>query len=453
MNVNYSKLDEVHGEITVALEEKDYADKVKKQLKEISKNHAEPGFRPGHVPAGLIQKKYGNAVKYDVINREVGDAVFNYIKENNLHVLGNPVPREGQEIDIEGKDFTLTFRVGIAPEFSTHVDKDMHIPYYDIEVTDKMIDEQSDAMRRRFGKQEPGEQTEPNALIKGIMTELDADGNVKEDGIVNESGIVSPQYFKSEDQQKLFADRHVGDQVVFNPWATCDGNPVEISSMLNIDKEEVDQHKGEFRMEIKEIIVLKPAELGKDLYDSVFGADKVHDEKEWREAIRNMISTSLKGDSNYRFSIDAKDAIMKAVGELQLPDDVLKEFLMKQNEALNNENIDQEYVALRPQLEWELVKEAIASQLDIKVEQEDLMNMARMIARQQLAQYGIANLPAESLDKYAGDILKDKRAYEQVVGQTTEMKLFNGIRATVTVDEKKVSVDEFNALFQAPAAE
>ena len=448
MKVDYAKIDDVNGELTVVLEEKDYADKVKKQLKEISKNHAEPGFRPGHVPAGLIQKKYGASVKYDVINKEVGSAIFDYIKENNLHVLGNPVPMQDEAFDINGTDFTLKFKVGVAPEFDTHVNKDLHVPYYTIKVTDEMIDRQDEQFTRRFGKQEQGEVVDATALVKGVITELDENGNVKEGGIVVENGIVSPQYFKSEDQRMLFEGKHVGDIVRFNPAATCDSNATELASMLNIAKEETENHKGDFNMEIKEIIVLKPAEHNQEFFDMVFGADKVHNEEEYRAALRDMIAASLVNDSNYRFTIDAKKAIQDAIGELKLPDEVLKDFLKSQNEALNNENIDEEYVRLRPELEWELEKEAVAAQLDIKVEDNDLLNTARMMARSQFAQYGMTNVPDETLDRYAQDILKDERARNQVYNQTVDMKLFGGIRATVSVDDKEVSVEEFNDLFR-----
>lgn len=448
MKVDYAKIDDVNGELTVVLEEKDYADKVKKQLKEISKNHAEPGFRPGHVPAGMIQKKYGASVKYDVINKEVGSAIFDYIKENKLHVLGNPVPMQDEAFDINGTDFTLKFKVGVAPEFDTHVNKDLHVPYYTIKVTDEMIDRQDEQFTRRFGKQEQGEVVDATALVKGVITELDENGNVKEGGIVVENGIVSPQYFKSDDQRKLFEGKHVGDIVRFNPAATCDSNATELASILNIAKEETENHKGDFNMEIKEIIVLKPAEHNQEFFDMVFGADKVHNEEEYRAALRDMIAASLVNDSNYRFTIDAKKAIQDAIGELKLPDEVLKDFLKSQNEALNNENIDEEYVRLRPELEWELEKEAVAAQLDIKVEDSDLLNTARMMARSQFAQYGMTNVPDETLDRYAQDILKDERARNQVYNQTVDMKLFGGIRATVSVDDKEVSVEEFNDLFR-----
>lgn len=183
MNVTMNKLDNVNATITVALEEKDYQDKVKKTLKEINQNRPEPGFRPGKVPAALIQKKYGKSVKYDVINREVADALYNYIKENEIQVLGNPVPVKNDDFNLDDKDFSFEFKVGIAPAIDTHVNKDMHVPYYTIEVTEEMIKRQDEMLRRRYGAQVPGETVEPNALVKGVITELDENGEPKAEGL------------------------------------------------------------------------------------------------------------------------------------------------------------------------------------------------------------------------------------------------------------------------------
>ncbi len=450
MKIDYAKTNDVIGEITMVVEESDYADKVKKQLKEIGKKHAEPGFRPGHVPAGLIAKKYGKAVKYDEINKLVGEAIFDYIKENGINVLGNPIPDKANAINEDASEFTLKFKVGVAPEFEVKIDKDLHIPYYNIQVTDEMVARQDEALRRRFGKQEPGDEVDATALVKGVITELNEDGTVKEEGVVVENGIVAPQYFKSEDQRALFEGKQVGDSVVFNPAATCESNPTELASMLNLPKEEAEKHQGDFRFDIKEIIVLKPAELNEEFFKEAFG-ETVKDEEGYRETVKKMIQDSLTGDQNYRFTIDAEKAIRKEVGEIQLPDEVLKEFLISQNEALNEENIDKEYDQIRSQLVWDLEKDKMINALDIKVEDADLQNTARLMARNQFAQYGMTNVPEDAVEHYAGEILKDEKARNTIYRQTSDMKLFNAIRAAVSLDEKEVSVDEFKDLFRAEA--
>ena len=448
MKVDYAKIDDVNGIITITLEENDYADKVKKELKEIAKKHAEPGFRAGKVPAGIINKKYGKSVKYDVINKEVGNALYEYIKNEKLHVLGNPIPQQGADFDIDAKDFELKFKVGIAPEIDTHVNKDLHVPYYKIQVTDEMVDTQDKQFRRRYGKQEPGDTVDGTALVKGVITELNEDGTVKEGGIVVENGIVAPEYFKNEDQKNIFLGKKVGDVFTFNPAATCDANPAELSSMLNVSKEDAENHKGDFQFDVKEIIVLKPAEYNEEFFKTVFGNEDIKTEEDYKKAVKELIESALANDSNYRFTIDAKNAIVDAVGDLVLPDDVLKAFLKEQNEALTEENIDDEYVHVRPELTWELIKEAIAGQFDVKVTEEDALNTARLIARQQFAQYGMMNVPEEALDRYAHDILKDKKGAQQIYNQTGDFKLFEAIRENVSADEKEVTVEEFNDLFR-----
>ena len=448
MEIEYKKLNDVTGEIVMSINEKDYADRVKKQLKEIGKKHAEPGFRPGHVPAGILEKKYGKAVKYDEINKLVGEAIYDYIRENNINVLGNPIPDKDNAVNDDSTDFTFKFKVGVAPDFEIKVDKDLHIPYYKIEITDEMTQRQDEALRRRFGKQVPGDEVDATALVKGVITELNEDGTVKEGGVVVENGIVAPQYFKNDDQCALFIGKHVGDSLVFNPAATCDANPTELSSMLNVSKEDADKYKGDFRFDIKEIIVLKPAELNEEFFKEAFG-DSVKDEAEYHEAVKKMIEASLTGDQNYRFTIDAEKAISDKVGDIELPDEVLKDFLISQNENLNAENIDKEYVQIRKQLVWDLEKDKIVNEFGIKVEPEDLLNTARMLARNQFAQYGMANVPDDAVEHYAQEILKDDKAKSQVYHQTSDMKLFSAIRNAVTLDEKNVTVEEFNKLFTA----
>lgn len=448
MNVEFQKVDDVHGIITVTVGQADYADTVKKELKNIGKTHAEPGFRAGHVPAGVLEKKYGKSVKYDVVSRLVGQELYKYIEDNRLAVLGQPIPFKENDLNPNETDFTLKFNVGLAPVMDIKADKEMHIPYYKIKISDEMIDEQDKQLRRRFGKQEPGETVDETALVKGVIRELDADGN-DEGGLVIENGIVAPQYFKDRAQADLFMDKHVGDKVVFNPWATCDGNPSEMSSMLNIDKKDVENYKGDFEMEIKEIIVLKPAELGEEYYKEVFGADgTVKDEASYRAAVKAMIENSLSGEENFRFTIDARNVIMDKVKDSKLPDDILKEYLIINNKDINESNVDEVYESSKGSLLWDLAKDTLMTQMGIEINEEDVKQTAKMMARQQFAQYGMANPPEEAIDRFADDILKDKKTIDRIRQNTVDMKFFTGLREAVTVDEKEVTPEEFNALFK-----
>ena len=453
MNIQFDKLDNVTGEITVTLEEKDYADKVKKQLKEIAKERVEPGFRKGHVPEGLIQKKYGSAVKYDVVNRAIADGVYDYIREENLDVLGQPIPEEGNIYKEEEKDFTFKFKVGIAPEFDDHVDKNLHIPYYEIEVTDAMINAEIKALQTRFGKQVSGDETEPNAVIKGVISELNPDGTIKEGGIVVENGILSPLYFTNEEQKKLFEGKHKGDNVVFNPAASCNANPVEMSSMLNIDRDDVENHKGDFNFEINDIIVVKPAEMDQEFFDQAVGKDKVHNEEELKEEIKRLIALNFSNDSNYKFSIDAREAILKAVGDLELPDKILQDFLVKSNDGLTEENIEVEYARMKPQIIWDLVKAKVEKKFDIKVNDQDVLNEARGLVIRQLSQYGQGGLTENVIDYYANELLKDESKRRMMVANALNRKDFDVIKENVTLDKETVSIEKFRSFFSTPQEE
>lgn len=452
MKIEFEKLDEVNGVITVEVDEKDYAEDVKKELKKVSKTHSEPGFRAGKVPFGIIEKKYGKAVKYDVVSKAVGNELYKYIADNKLPVLGQPLPGKENDLNPEETSYKLTFKVGLAPELGIKADKEMHLPYYHIEITDEMIDKQDDHMRTRFGKQVPGDEVDATALVKGVITELNEDGTVKENGVVVENGIVGPQYFKSEEQRNLFLGKKVGDTLVFNPAETCESNPTELSSMLNLPKEEAEKHQGNFNFEIKEIIVLKPAELNEEYFKEVFG-DDVKDEDQYREAIRKMIDASLESDENYRFTIDARKALTDSVGRIELPEEILKDFLISQNESLTRENIDEQFGEIRKQLEWDLIKDNLTRKFDIKVDENDLLANARMLARNQFAQYGMTNVPEDALEHYANEILKDEKTRNSVYRQTEEAKLFHALKNAVNLDQHDVTVDEFNALFTAPEAE
>ena len=447
MNVEFKKINNVTGELLVTIQEQDYADKLKKQLKEIGKNRPEPGFRAGHVPMAMLEKKYGATLKYDIVNREIGEAVYTYIRENNLRVLGQPEADKENVFKEDEKDFTFKFNLGLAPEINDHVGKDMKVPYYTIKVTDDMVAQEIESLRKRFGVQGPGEETEPDAVIKGIISELNPDGTVKEGGIVVDNGILAPIHFTDEEQKKLFEGKHPGDVVVFNPAASCNSNVTEMSSMLNIDKNDVDNHKGDFNFEIKEIIVLKPAELNQEFFDNAVGKDKAHNEEELKAAVAELIKNQLKEESDYRFTIDARDTILKAVGNVELPEEILKNFLMAQNQQLNETNIDEEFNKLRSQLVWDLTKDEIAMRLNVEVTDDDVENEAKIAVIRQLSQYGPQSLTEGLIQHYSKEVLKDEKNRESFERAALNNKVFDAIKENVTLDNKEVSIDDFRKFY------
>ena len=282
MNVSIEKIDNVNGKITVSIEENDYKDKVTSELKRIGKTHTLPGFRKGHVTVDQLRRRFGKQVKSDVINQEVYEAVINYIRDNKLAILGEPLPVEVKEIDMNENDYTFEYEIGITPEFSVDL-KNVKLPYYNIEVSKEMVDEQDANFRERFGNQVPGEEVDEKALVKGSIMELNEDGTVKdgEDAVQVVGGIIAPMYLKDKEEADKFIGKKLNDKVVFNPWKACDGDVTRLASMLNIDKEKAAEVKADFEMSIAEIIIVKPAELNEEYYKNIFGPDKVKSEEEY----------------------------------------------------------------------------------------------------------------------------------------------------------------------------
>lgn len=448
MNVTLDKTGNVSAKLIVSVEEKDYQDKVTKDLKEIGKRHAIPGFRQGHVPFGELKRRFGKQVTSDVINREVYEAVSKYIQENNLSILGEPLPVEVKELDlVNQKDFTFEYEIGLAPEIDVKIDKETKLPFNLIEVSQEMIDQQNQAFRERFGAQVPGETFEPKALVKGAIMELNEDGTVKEseDAIQVINGIVAPMYFKSKEEADKFEGKKVGDKVVFNPYKTCDGNVTELSSMLQIDKERAAHVTGDFELAISEIIVVKLAELDEEFFKNVFG-DKVKTEEEYFAALKDMIAQQLLGNSNMLFRADTEKILVEKYGNVELPMEFLKKWLVARNDGFTAENIDAEFARMEPSLKWQLIKERIAKQLDVKIEEADVLNHAKFIAANQFAQYGMTNIDDETLADYAKRILADKQYRPRIVEEVGDIKLFTAIKNAADIEEKTVSLDEFKEL-------
>lgn len=448
MNVTLDKTGNVSAKLIVSVEEKDYQDKVTKDLKEIGKRHAIPGFRQGHVPFGELKRRFGKQVTSDVINREVYEAVSKYIQENNLSILGEPLPVEIKELDlVNQKDFTFEYEIGLAPEIDVKIDKETKLPFNLIEVSQEMIDQQNQAFRERFGAQVPGETFEPKALVKGAIMELNEDGTVKEseDAIQVINGIVAPMYFKSKEEADKFEGKKVGDKVVFNPYKTCDGNVTELSSMLQIDKERAAHVTGDFELAISEIIVVKLAEIDEEFFKNVFG-DKVKTEEEYFAALKDMIAQQLLGNSNMLFRADTEKILVEKYGNVELPVEFLKKWLVARNDGFTAENIDAEFARMEPSLKWQLIKERIAKQLDVKIEEADVLNHAKFIAANQFAQYGMTNIDDETLADYAKRILADKQYRPRIVEEVGDIKLFTAIKNAADIEEKTVSLDEFKEL-------
>lgn len=455
MDIKFEKTGDARGIIEVNITEADYAAKVDQKLKEIGKTHVVPGFRKGHISLPELRKRFGRSVKSDAINDTVFNAVYEYIQKNKIRVLGQPLPAEVKEIDLNQPDYTFKYDVALWPELDIVLDKNVKLPFYNIEVTDEMVADQDKSLRERFGAQGPGEEVDERALVKGVLMELNADGTVRtdEDAVQVTAGIVAPFLFKNKEQAEKFMGKHLNDKVVFNPFIAADGNEAELASMLNIDKEKAAEMKADFELAISEIIVLKPAELGQDFYDDVFGKDKIHTEEEYKNAVRSMIANSLMPNSIQLFNRDAHDYLLKEYGDMKLDEELLKRWILSQDKELTAEKLNEDYEHMVPGFKWEIISDEVAEKLGVKVEEADLQARASFIARQQLQQYGMYNMDEDTINDYGKRILADKNFRRQIANEVEDLKMFGMLRDAITLEEKTVSLEEFSKLANPAPAE
>ena len=272
MNISLQTADKLNGVLTAVIEPADYQEKVTKAIKDFSKKANMPGFRPGKVPAGLIKKQFGASILAEEVNKLLQENLFKYIRENKIEMLGEPLPTpENDKVElVEGGTFTFSFELAIAPEFEVKLSKKDKVPFYHVDVEDKIVNSQVDMYRQRGGNYEKVDCYEDNDMIKGVITELDAEGNPVEGGVQAEGVVMLPKYFKNDEQKALFAAAKPNDIIKFNPSVAYDNSEAELASLLKVEKEKAGEYKGDFNIQITEITRYVPGPLNQDLFDQVF---------------------------------------------------------------------------------------------------------------------------------------------------------------------------------------
>ncbi len=453
MNVSFEQIDAVNGLLTVELKREDFASDVNKEVAAMGVRHPLKGFRPGKAPKNLLMKFYGPSVTADVVDRKVGRAMYDYIRENKLQVLGEPLPNENTKVDLmNDEEMAFKFDLGLAPAIELKLNKRINVPYYNIEVTDQMVDDAIAHDRKRLGTLVDGEVSDKESMLRGSMIELDEQGNDKADGIRVERTVISPRYMVDDDEAAKFVGVKVGDTFVFNPHKANGGNIAELAAMLNVDRNQADV-KSDFRITIEEIKVNKEAELNEEFFKGVLGTEtEVKDEVAFREAMREMIQRANVPESNYRFTVDAQRILTEKAGDLQLPEEFLKRFLKlrrEQDEKNDAEVTEEEAQNMFKQLRWQLVKDHIAQELNIQVEKEDIDAAAMVFAQQQLSQYGIYNAPEDIIRQQAERFMQDDRARDAIQEHAIDNKFYAAVKEAVKVNEKTISVEDFRKLYEA----
>ena len=449
MKISFDCADKINGLLTMTIEPADYQEKVEKTLKDYRKKAQVPGFRPGNVPMGLIKKQYGTAVKVDEVNKLLGEKLYEYVRENKIQMLGDPLPntekQQPQDFEKDG-DLTFVFDIAVAPEFEAKLSGRDKITYYTITVDDKMIDQQVDMYASQAGEFTKAEVFSGNDTLTGDLRELDKKGNTLEGGITTESGMIMPAYIKEEKQKKLFDGCKVGDIITFNPKKAYPDNDAEVAALLKVDKEQVKDLKSDFSFQIIDDVMMQPQEEA--LFDKVFGEGTVKGEKAFREKIAEQLKAQFAGSSDYKFMLDVREHLEKKVGNLEFPEALLKRIMLNNNKDKEPDFVEKNFEASIQELKWHLIKEQIVAAQKIEVKDDDLKEVAKSAIRAQFAQYGMNNIPEDVVENYAAEQLKKRENLDNFVDRAVDMKLTEVLKTVVKLEEKPVTFEEFNKLME-----
>jgi len=449
MNITQENTDQLNAILHVKVEQADYEEKVNEVLRDYRKKANVDGFRPGKVPMGLIKKMYYTPVLVDEVNKLVSESLFNYLKDKDVKILGEPLPHKDQDVNIDfakDSEFEFKFDLGLAPELNLEVTTKDKIPYYKIKVDKKQQEEYKDSLLQRNGEFKAVDKAGDNELIKGLLVKVDKEGQEVENGIRVENISMSLEMMKDDDQKILFSGTKAGDEVVFDVKKAFP-NDTELASLLRIDKTEVAMLEGTFKCVIEEVNKFENATIGQELFDKVYGEGEVKTEEEFMERVSEEIALNYERESEYRFMVDAREAMIKKA-KIDLPIEFLKRWMVEANENITEEQVKDDFEKYEDDFRWQLIKEHLLKQQEIKVSEEEALDAAKGMALNQYMQYGISNVPEDYLENYAREMMSKPEESRKFYEQKGEEKLIAYIKSTVKVDDKEVSSEKFRKLYE-----
>ncbi len=449
MNISRENIDDLNTVLKVEIKKTDYEEKVENVLKDYRKKANIKGFRPGMVPIGLVKKMYGKAVQIDEINKIVTENIQKYITDEKLEILGDPIPKhdEQEHIDFDTQEeFTFSFELGLTPVIDLKLNKKNKVTQYDIIVDDKMKNDYLENYTRRFGELRSAGITEEKDILKGRLEAIDNSGIPVPEGPSVDSTSLSIDIIKDKKIRKQFIGISLNDTIDFDIRKAYP-NDTEIAGLLQKKKEETEGLEGQFRFTVNEISRFHPAELGPELYSRIYGEGVVTSEDEFRKKIEQEISASLKKESDYKLMLDIKAHTLEKA-DFPLPEEFLKKWLLRVNENTTSEQIEKEFDNFRKDLRWQLIRNKIARENEVKITEEELLQEAANITRYQFQQYGLFYATDEQISNYARETLKREEDAKRIADKILEEKVIEIIKGLLKLENKSISIEDFNKLFK-----
>ncbi len=444
MNVIRQDVDALNAVLKITVAPEDYQKKVSAILDKHRKTAKIPGFRPGHVPMGMIQKQYGKAVLIEELNKVVNDTLSNYIRENKIEILGNPIPKEGVEVigSFEKPEiFEFEYEIGLTPKIEVPLSSKSKYDYIKVKIDKDLVDKQIDDLRRRYGKLLSVDSIEDRDMILAQFVELKEDGSILEGGILH-SSTISMEYVVDDKVKKELLGKVKNDKVVVKP-STVSRGAKDTAAMLGIKEEELSTISDKFQMTINEIKRMELAEMNQELFDKLFGPAAITSDKELRERISVDMGGMFSGDSDRLLTREIfNDLIDKT--KVDLPNRFLKRWIkLSQETPITDEQIDLEFDNYLKNLKWQLIQGTIFRENKIGLDNQEVIEFTKSLLISNFAQYGIPAPEEKELLASAMQVLQNREEANRVYDMLAEQKLTQYFKSTVKLNEKEVSYDKF----------
>lgn len=450
MNVIRQDIDALNAELKVKVAPEDYQNKVKATLEKYRKTAKIPGFRPGNVPFGMIEKQYGRSVLAEELNKLVNDSLYKFIQENNIEVLGNPIPKEGADVvgDFAKPDvFEFDFQIGLSPKFDIPLSSSSKFDYVKVKIDDELVGKQIEDLRRRYGKLTSAETVSEKDMVLGQFVELNEDGSIKEGGILH-SSTISMEFISDKPTEKALLGAKVGDKVQVNPAHVSRGGK-DTAAMLGISEAQLTDVSNLFQVNITEIKRMEMADLNQELFDKLFGEGAVTSEKELKAKISEDLGNMFVQDSDRLLTKTIYNELLSST-KIELPDTFLKRWIKLSNEKpISDDQIASEYDGYAKSLRWQLIQGTIFKNNNIKLDNQEAVEYTKALLVNNYAQYGIPAPEDKELTKSALEVLQNKEEANRIYDMLAESKLMHYFKSTVKLNEKEVSFDAFKELAEA----
>ena len=454
MNVTKENVDNLNALLKVTIEAADYKEKVDATLADYRKKANIPGFRQGKVPMGFVKKQYGKAILADELNKLVSEALFKFIEAEKLDILGNPLPKEENDVvgDFENPDaFEFTYEVGLSPEIDIKLSGKNKYDFTKVKIDDSLVDKQLGDFRRRYGKLVSGETVGESDMVLGQFVELDEKGEIKEGGILN-SSTISMEFVEDKKTKKELLGKKVGDKVVIAASKVSRGDS-DKAAMLGVKEADLASINDQFQLTINEVKVMELADLNQELFDKLFGEGVVTSEKEMRERIATDLAAMFEEDSDRILARRITNDLIEKT-EVNLPDGFLKRWILasQKEQTLTLEDVEKEYDGYAKGLKWQLIQKEIFKKNDLQLKQEEVLEYTKGLLLKQYAQYGIPAPEDQELTATAQGFLAKKEEAERVYDMMAEIKLIEYFKSTVKLNEKEVDYDTYMKIAQDATA-